>query len=353
VANSPFLLDAVYNGDTADVYFHRTLKVLQAENINPIMDMEVFCKTDKPKTVLCGVNEAVELLVDLNYRHHNELEDFQVWALKDGAIVRPKEVVMRIHGHYQDFCIFETAYLGMLASGTGWATAARECVDAACLLPVTSFGARHVHPNCVAQMDYAAIVGGCKAGSSVLGGKYCGKAPSGTMPHALVINMLGQGQDEMFATGAAAIYYDKWMPEDVTRTVLVDTFRDEVEESISVARRLKGALQAVRFDTPSERGGVKPGLVKEARAKLDLAGFPNVKILVSGGFDPTRIKQFIDEGAPVDGFGVGSYISGAKPIDFTADIHTLNGKTIRVCEDCSFKLETVFKSFDIKIDHQY
>jgi nicotinate phosphoribosyltransferase len=38
----------------------------------------------------------------------------------------------------------------------------------------------------------------------------------------------------------------------------------------------------VRLDTPSERGGVTPDLVKEVRARLDQAGFSYVKIFVSG-----------------------------------------------------------------------
>jgi nicotinate phosphoribosyltransferase len=40
------------------------------------------------------------------------------------------------------------------------------------------------------------------------------------------------------------------------------------------------------------------------------------------------IREFLDSGAPVDGFGVGSYISGARPIDFTADLHAIEGKPI-------------------------
>jgi len=114
----------------------------------------------------------------------------------------------------------------------------------------------------------------------------------------------------------------------VLRISLVDTFKDEPEESITVAQALGGRLQGVRLDTPSERGGVTASLVKETRARLDLAGFKEVKIFVSGGVDPERIQYFLDEGAPVDFFGVGSYISGARPIDFTADLHEVEGKPI-------------------------
>jgi len=55
---------------------------------------------------------------------------------------------------------------------------------------------------------------------------------------------------------------------------------------------------------------------------------PNVKIFVSGGITPERIRQFVAGGAPVDGYGVGSYISGARPIDFTGDLKVVAGKPL-------------------------
>ena len=60
----------------------------------------------------------------------------------------------------------------------------------------------------------------------------------------------------------------------------------EPEESLIVARQMKGRLGGVRLDTPSERGGVTVDLVKETRARLDLAGYKDVKIFVSGGITP-------------------------------------------------------------------
>ena len=69
-------------------------------------------------------------------------------------------------------------------------------------------------------------------------------------------------------------------------------------------------------------------MVKETRARLDLAGFRDVKIFVSGGLDPDRIRHFLECGAPADAFGIGSYISGARPIDFTADLHEVEGKPV-------------------------
>jgi nicotinate phosphoribosyltransferase len=169
-------------------------------------------------------------------------------------------------------------------------------------------------------MDYAAIVGGCIGCSSPAGAKLAGIAPTGTIPHALII-VMGD-------TAKATLAFDRCMPPGVARISLVDTFKDEPEESLIVARAMEGRLQGVRLDTPAERGRVTPDLVKETRARLDLAGFKDVRILVSGGLDPEYIRYFVESRAPVDTFAVGSYISGAKPIDFTADLHEVEGKPI-------------------------
>jgi nicotinate phosphoribosyltransferase len=114
----------------------------------------------------------------------------------------------------------------------------------------------------------------------------------------------------------------------VPRIVLVDTFRDEAEEALRVAHALGDRLYGIRLDTPSERGRVTADLVHEVRARLDQAGFHHVKIVVSGGLNPDRIRHFKESEAPVDSFAVGSYISGATPIDFTGDIKEIDGRPI-------------------------
>src|SRR3972149_3777298 len=87
-------------------------------------------------------------------------------------------------------------------------------------------------------------------------------------------------------------------------------------------------LHGIRLDTPSERGRVTADLVLEVRARLDLAGHRDVKIVASGGLPPDRLRSFKEAGAPVDSFAVGSYISGATPIDFTADLKEIDGRPI-------------------------
>ena len=208
----------------------------------------------------------------------------------------------------------------MLAQSTGWATAARECVVAAAPQPVISFGARHVHPDITDVLDYAAIVGGCVGASTPAGARLAGLSPTGTMPHSLVL-IIGD-------TVKAAEAFDRDLEADVPRIVLVDTFKDEAEETLRVAHALGDRLYGIRLDTPSERGRVTPALVLEVRARLDQAGFNHVKIVVSGGLNPERMQVFKDAGAPVDSYAVGSYISGATPIDFTGDIKEIDGRPI-------------------------
>jgi len=58
---------------------------------------------------------------------------------------------------------------------------------------------------------------------------------------------------------------------------------------------------------------------------LDREGFNKVKIVVSGGFYPEKIKKFREEKVPVDAYGVGSAIVHGEN-DFTADIVMVEGK---------------------------
>jgi len=304
--------DSWLSGETADIYFLRTVEILKKEKINPVATMEVF---PRGPGILCGIEEVKTLLEKVLPEDSRE-----VWALSEGESFDRKEVVLRIKAPYQCYGTYETTYLGILAHCSGWATAARECVDAAQGIPVISFGARHVHPSVVGVMEYSAIVGGCIGCASTSGAKLAGIQPTGTIPHALII-ILG-------STAEATLAFDKHMPPEVPRIALVDTFEDEVRESVTVAKAMHGRLQGVRLDTPSERGRVTADLVKEVRAWLDLEGFEKVEIVVSGGLKPERIRYFINEGAPVDIFAVGSYISDTPPIDFTADLHEVEGKPI-------------------------
>jgi nicotinate phosphoribosyltransferase len=308
----------VLAGETADVYFERARRILAAEGLDPVVTMEIFAREE---AVLCGAEEALAYLRAIFGGGGGPSDPTPaVESLHDGDTIGPKEVVMRIAARYSSFGLYETAILGILSQSTGWATAARRIVEAAAPTPVIGFGARHVHPSVADQMDYASVVGGCVGASTPAGARLAGLAPTGTMPHALII-IFGD-------TVRAAEAFDRHIDPDVPRIVLVDTFKDEAEESLRVADALGDRLWGVRLDTPSERGRVTADLVKEVRARLDLAGHGRVKIVVSGGLDLDRIAYFKASDAPIDSFAVGSAISDASPIDFTGDLKEIDGKAV-------------------------
>jgi len=295
--------EATLAGCNADIYFERSRQILAAEDLDPVVVVEFFARQ---RALLCGMREVQALL------RRVLPATAQVWCLDEGTWIEPLEVVLRIRGPYRHFGLYETALLGMLSSETGWATAAAACVASAGKVPVICFGARHMHPQVSARMEYAAVVGGCSGCATPAGAELAGKTASGTLPHALIL--------AMGDTLAAAQAFDRHIDPAVRRIVLVDTFTHEAEESVRVANALKEGLWGVRLDTPSELGGVTVELVREVRQRLDQSGHEHVKIFVSGGLDLQRLQSFGAVAGLVDGFGVGSAISGAGPIDFTADI---------------------------------
>ncbi len=73
-------------------------------------------------------------------------------------------------------------------------------------------------------------------------------------------------------------------------------------------------------------GGVNEHLVNNVRQALDIAGFPGIKIIVSGGMTVEKIQRFEAKNVPCDAYGVGSsLLSGQGRFDFTADIVMVNG----------------------------
>src|SRR5438128_2060831 len=139
----------------------------------------------------------------------------------------------------------------------------------------------------------------------------------------------------------AAAKFAEWAPEEMNVVVLVDFANDSVRTSLEVARALGPRLWGVRLDTSEqlvdrslweELGdfdprGVNERLVRKVRAALDDDGFPDVRIVASGGFTAEKIRAFESAGVPVDVYGVGSSLLRGSN-DFTADIVRVEGRPI-------------------------
>ena len=297
----------ILSGMTTDIYFITTMNILEHMNLEDSeVIVEIFARKDG---ILVGIEEVKNILQD---------KDIQLWSIKEGTEFKAKETIVRIKGKYSEFAIYESIILGCLASPSGWATASREVSRACGDKGFICFGTRHVHPSVAPVMERAARIGGASSLSNILAAKMLGEKPTGTLPHAAFL----VAGDTLEVTKA----YNDIMPKEFKRIILVDTFKDEVEEALRLSKELGRDLYGIRLDTPSERGGVTEGLVREMRAKLDINGYDWVKIFVSGGLYPEKIEKLKDAG--VDSFGVGSYISGAPAIDMTMDIKEVNGKAI-------------------------
>ncbi|MEW5846905.1 MAG: quinolinate phosphoribosyl transferase [Bacteroidota bacterium] len=364
-------------GYRSDVYFWREKVVLESHNLHPRVTMQVFQKNN---AILCGIDEAIAVLKVASGRYSDYTRAYQLFdklielkklartqflndktkylkieeerikvsqeldnlwidgfseieidALWDGDAISPYETVMHIHGDASLFAHLETIYLGILARRTKIATNVRRVVEAANGKTVLYFPARFDHWAVQGGDGYAAHIGGASGVSTDAQGEWWGAGASGTIPHALIAAVGGN-------TVKAVQFFHETYPH-ATLIALVDFDNDCVNTALECARAMGDKLWGVRLDTSEnlvdksvfplmgtyKPTGVNPKLVELVRTALDREGFPNVKIVVSGGFNPDRIRQFEAMSVPVDAYGVGSYLMQGS-YDFTADIVLVNGK---------------------------
>jgi nicotinate phosphoribosyltransferase len=359
-------------GYRSATYFNRAKHIAA---MNPDRDaakvvMQVFQKTN---AVLCGVDEAIALLkvgagrwrndsaaehlfkayrsakksaqgANSDRRHMafrllmqleeelddewiNEFDELEVKHLNDGDEIEPWESVMHITGRYSSFAHLESLYLGVLARRTRVATNTARVVQAANGKPVLFFADRFDHWANQGGDGYAAHIGGADGFASDAMAAWWGDKGVGTMPHALIA--INDGMVEGACDDFVAAY------PDTKLIALVDFNNKCVVDAVACAMDFP-ALYGVRLDTSENMvdesitdndylmgdfkpTGVNPQLVRNVRAALDAGGDVDVKIFVSGGFNPKKIKEFEDAKVPVDSYAVGSSLLQGN-VDFTADI---------------------------------
>ncbi len=301
----------VVEGRITDVYFERALTILKAKNINPVVKAEFIAKNlprDWPWAVLTGMGEAVELMKHLRIK---------VRAMAEGSVFYPFEPVMEIEGRYQDFCVYETALLGLICQASGISTQAARMKKLAGDRLVMSFGARRMHPILAPMIERNAYAGGCDGVAVVKSGEVIGEDPMGTMPHSLIL---------CFGSTVGALKaYDEVLDPKLKRVALIDTFEDEKFEVVNVAQALGDRLYAVRFDTPASRRGNFFRILEEARWELELRGLGHVRFFVSGGIHEEDIPVL---NPVVHGYGIGTSISNAPVVDFAMDIVEIDGRPL-------------------------
>lgn len=303
--------DDILKGKITDVYFDRSLRILKAKGVNPVVKAEFIAKVfpdNWPWAVFAGLEELLYLVQNL---------PVQVRAMKEGSVYNIHEPVLEIEGHYQDFCVFETALLGLLCQASGIATKAARFKRLADGRLVVSFGARRMHPVLAPMIERNAYIGGCDGVAVMKSGEIIGEVPMGTMPHALIICM--------GSTVEAIKAYDEVLESRFKRVALIDTFLDEKFEALNVAEALGEKLFAIRLDTPSSRRGNFFRILEEVRWELDLRGYNTIQLFVSGGIKEEDIPEL---NPLVDAYGIGTSISNAPVIDYAMDIVEVDGRPI-------------------------
>jgi nicotinate phosphoribosyltransferase len=296
--------ERIKSGWVTDIYFLRSLKILREKGLDKTMARIEAHVYSLPHMwswgVYAGLEDALKLF---------EGRDVNIYSVPEGTIFKPVEPVMVVEGPIGEILDLETALLGIIRHASSVATKSARIKKLAGDKMVIFFGLRAAHPAIGPMLDRSAFIGGCDAVSGAYSEELFGVKPVGTMPHALIV-IFG---DQVKAWKA----FDEVVEPSVPRIMLVDTFYDERVESLMAAQLLGERLYGVRLDTPSSRRGNMQMIVKEVRWVLDLHGYKNVKIFVSGGIDEKEVVALRDL---VDGFGVGTSIAFPPSIDFSMDI---------------------------------
>ncbi len=221
----------------------------------------------------------------------------RVRAVPEGTVVFPDEPLLEITAPIIEAQLVETAVLNLVHFQTLLVSKAVRCVLAARGRPVVEFGLRRTHGiDAGMKAARSSFIAGASMSSNVLAGLYYGIPPTGTMAHSYVSAF----PHEIDAFRA----FTRAFPEK--STLLIDTY-DTVtaaRKAVAVGKEMEGRgqrLAGVRLDS-----GDIVALSKQVRQVLDEAGLDYVKIFVSGGLDEKIIEEYLDAGAPIDAFGVGT-----------------------------------------------
>lgn len=227
-----------------------------------------------------------------------------VYSVKEGTVIFPREPVVRVHGSIMEAQIVESLALNFINFQSLIATKASRVTDIAGGSPVMEFGLRRAQGiDGALSASRAAYIGGAAATSNVLAGRIYDIPVAGTMAHSWVMSF--ETELESFEK------YAEIYPQNCV--LLIDTFdtlNSGISNAMKVFNELKGrddVNMAVRIDS-----GDLEYLSRKVRSILDENGLEKVKIIASGDLDEWIIKQLKDSGAPVDSWGVGTkLVTGA------------------------------------------
>jgi len=234
--------------------------------------------------------EFLDFLTDFKFRG-------DVFSVREGEIVFPDEPVVRVEGNLIETQVIETLLLNILNFQSLIATKASRIRKVAGDRFFVDFGLRRAQGFGGLQASRATGIGGADATSNVLAGYLYNMPVSGTQAHSWIQSF----ENELIA-------FRKYVETDPLNAVLLvdtyDTLKSGIPNAITVGQEMKdkgNQLKGIRLDS-----GDLAYLSKKARKMLDENGLQETKIFASNQLDEYVIQSLIQQGAPIDGFGVGT-----------------------------------------------
>ncbi|WP_013321831.1 nicotinate phosphoribosyltransferase [Gloeothece verrucosa] len=235
-----------------------------------------------------------------------------VWAVPEGTAIFANEPILRVEAPLWQAQLVETYLLNTLNYQTLVATKAARMRDIAGPEAILlEFGARRAFsPQGSLWAARAALAGGLDATSNVLAALNLGQKPSGTMAHSLIMAFEAtQGsEDDAFRA------FHRYFP---AASLLIDTY-DTVAAATRIAQQVqKGELEitGVRLDS-----GDLVELSQKVRSLL-----PDVKIFASGDLDEWEIQRLKQQGASIDGYGLGTKLVSGAAVNGVYKLVEING----------------------------
>lgn len=253
----------------------------------------------------------------------DKLHSYKVWlldidAVPEGGIVFPNEPIIRIRGPYGMAQIFETVCLNIVNPQSLIATKAARIRSVAGDRILLEFGLRRCQGFTGFEATRSSYIGGFDGTSNVQAGLVLGIPVRGTHAHAWV-----QFWDDDFT---AFNEFRKAFPNNCI--LLVDTFNvnDGINAALRIGKMLvpEGVKQfGIRLDS-----GDLIEQSKYARKAFHEAGFPDdVRFLIfaSDDLDEYRMSDLLQQGAEIDGFGVGTKLVTAYDQPSAGGVYKLTG----------------------------
>ena len=244
-------------------------------------------------------------------------------AMPEGSVFFAGEPVFEAHAPIIEAQLAETLLLNRFNIHSTLASKAARVVSAAGGAALADFAARRTQGvDAAMQFARASYMVGFFGTSNALAAKKYGIPPFGTMAHSFIA-AVAAARGGSLSDGEAAAFsaYADAFPDD--SAFLVDTFDTQrgIARAISVALKMRErghSLRAVRLDS-----GDLLSLSRLARKMLDSAGLSGVQVFASGGLDEFEIERLLGQGAPIDGFGIGTMAGVSADYPFLDCVYKL------------------------------